>query len=386
MRFAKIFLSTLLLVGTLALSNPSPAQVAIGISVRIGPPLLPVYEQPLCPGEGYIWIPGYWAYGDDGYFWVPGTWVLPPEEGLLWTPGYWAWVDDSYVWYGGYWGPTVGFYGGINYGFGYPGVGFYGGYWRGGNYYYNRNVTNVNETIVHNTYNTTVVNNHTTINRVSFNGGPSGTAARPTSAEQTAMHQHHAAMTSDQQQHQRAASSNRALFASVNHGRPDVAATARPGDFSNRNAAPTLRKENENRPVDNRNGNRRDNRNEGNRPVVAQPPPNVRNREDRPPSANNPNPALMEKQQREQDRLRQQQDNERRKMDQKQAQEHQKLERHNTDVQRRQDLEQRHQQQAQQLQQKHQQQDQKLQQRQQQESQRQQSKPAKPDHPPHDRQ
>jgi len=49
---------------------------------------------------------------------------------LLWTPGYWAWQNDAYVWYAGYWGPTVGFYGGIDYGFGYPGSGFYGGYWR----------------------------------------------------------------------------------------------------------------------------------------------------------------------------------------------------------------------------------------------------------------
>jgi len=44
-------------------------------SVSFGPPALPVYEQPLCPGEGYIWTPGYWAWSDDegDYYWVPGT-------------------------------------------------------------------------------------------------------------------------------------------------------------------------------------------------------------------------------------------------------------------------------------------------------------------------
>ena len=31
----------------------------------------------------------------------------------------------------GYWGPHVGYYGGVNYGFGYMGVGFAGGAWRG---------------------------------------------------------------------------------------------------------------------------------------------------------------------------------------------------------------------------------------------------------------
>ncbi len=224
MRFAKLICSLFLILGTLTLPAQSQAQVAVGISVRIGPPVLPLYEQPICPGDGYIWIPGYWAYGDDGYYWVPGTWVLPPEVGLLWTPGYWAWQDGFYAWYAGYWGPAVGFYGGINYGFGYPGTGFYGGYWSSGRYFYNRSVTNVNVTVVHNTYNTTVVNNNTTVNRVSFNGGSGGATARPTSVELAAAREHHIAMTTEQVQHQSAASSERALRASVNHGRPDVAA------------------------------------------------------------------------------------------------------------------------------------------------------------------
>ncbi len=67
----------LLLVIPAALSTTSSAQIAVGISVRIAPPALPVYEQPLCPGPGYLWTPGYWAWDDDaGYYWVPGTWVV----------------------------------------------------------------------------------------------------------------------------------------------------------------------------------------------------------------------------------------------------------------------------------------------------------------------
>ncbi len=216
MRIARLICSLLLIVGLLAIPVQSRAQVAVGISVRIGPPVLPVYVQPICPGPGYIWVPGYWAYGPDGYFWVPGTWVFPPEVGLLWTPGYWGWEDGFYAWYPGYWGPEVGFYGGINYGFGYTGVGFFGGYWRGGTYYYNRSVTNVDVTVVRNTYNTTVVNNTTTINRVSFHGGAGGTTVRPTSREMAAARGHHIPMTSEQTQHQQAASSNRTLLSSVN--------------------------------------------------------------------------------------------------------------------------------------------------------------------------
>jgi len=98
------------------------AQVSIGFSVNIEPPPLPVYDQPIIPGPGYLWAPGYWAWNPDidDYYWVPGTWVLPPEPNLLWTPGYWAWNDSgAYVFNDGYWGPEVGFYGGVNYGFGY---------------------------------------------------------------------------------------------------------------------------------------------------------------------------------------------------------------------------------------------------------------------------
>jgi len=381
MRIARFMCSLLLAVGLLTIPVQSHAQVAVGISVRIGPPVLPVYVQPFCPGPGYIWVPGYWAYGPDGYFWVPGTWVFPPEVGLLWTPGYWAFDDGFYAWYPGYWGPVVGYYGGINYGFGYTGAGFFGGYWRGGTFFYNRSVTNVDVTVVRNTYNTTVINNN--VNRVSFNGGPVGTTVRPTSQELSAARQHHVSMTSDQTQHQQAASTNRSLLASVNHGRPDVAATPRPGQFSGRGAVESGRPANPNRPIENP---RETNRRETNRP--GNPPANNNGRifEDRPPSSrpsNAPrvNPGLEQKQQREVEKLRQQQDVERQKVQQRHVQEQQKLGRQRVD-QRQQEQVQRHQQQQlEQLQQKHAQQSQKLQERQQKEVQKQQNKEPKGDRP-----
>jgi hypothetical protein len=113
---------------TLAMSAGALAQFRV--SITIAPPALPVYEQPVCPGDGYIWTPGYWYWDDDAsdYFWVPGTWVMAPEVGFLWTPGWWGWGDGAFIFHEGYWGPEVGFYGGINYGFGYFGVGFAGGH------------------------------------------------------------------------------------------------------------------------------------------------------------------------------------------------------------------------------------------------------------------
>lgn len=225
----------LLAVVILSFSAASFSQIAVGLSVRIGPPPLPVYAQPLCPGPGYFWTPGYWGWNDDGgYYWVPGTWVVAPV-GMLWTPGYWGWGGGLYAWHAGYWGPHIGFYGGINYGFGYTGVGFVGGEWRGGAFYYNRYVTNVSVSSVTHVYNRTVVANNTT---TSFNGGEGGVAARPTAQEESAAHEPHTAPLAEQTQHEHLASQNRQNFASENRGRPAVAATAKAGDFSGRSAVP----------------------------------------------------------------------------------------------------------------------------------------------------
>lgn len=157
--------------------------MGIGVNVSFAPPPLPVYTQPPCPSPGFIWIPGYWAYAADNedYYWLPGTWVLAPSPGLLWTPGYWAEVDGGYAWNEGYWGPQVGFYGGIDYGFGYFGVGFAGGYWRGNNFFYNRSVTNVSNVNITNVYNRTANNTFYGI-RASFNG-VDGVAAAPTQGD-----------------------------------------------------------------------------------------------------------------------------------------------------------------------------------------------------------
>jgi hypothetical protein len=215
------------LVAMVAISSTASAQVVV--SVRIAPPVLPIYTQPICPGDGYIWTPGYWAYSDDGgYYWVPGTWVEAPEVGLLWTPGYWGWADGLYAWNAGYWGPQVGFYGGIDYGFGYIGIGYAGGYWNGGQFFYNSQVNNVNVSIVHNVYQKTVVEH---VNHVSFNGGKGGISARPTAEQEAFAHEHHVAPSAVQVQHEAAARADHNQFASVNHGHPVVAATARPGEF-----------------------------------------------------------------------------------------------------------------------------------------------------------
>ena len=134
-------------------------------------------------------------------------------------------LDAGILGHAGYWGPHVGFYGGINYGYGYGGVGFIGGRWGGDHFVYNTAVVNVNTTVVHNTYvdrtvinDTTVVNNHYAFN------GEGGVTAHATPAEESAAHEQHFQPTSNQLSHEQTARADRNQLASVNNGHPGNAA------------------------------------------------------------------------------------------------------------------------------------------------------------------
>jgi WXXGXW repeat (2 copies) len=231
MQHVRLCLMRLFALALMLSPSAAFAQVVVGVSITVAPPVLPVYVQPPIPAPGYIWTPGYWAYGPDGYFWVPGTWVEPPAVGLLWTPGYWGWRDGFYAWNAGYWGPRVGYYGGVNYGFGYVGVGYAGGYWNGGVFAYNRVVNNFGSVTINNTYNKTVINN-VNVTRVSYNGGAGGTTAKPTPQELAAAKDPHTPATATQTQHQQTAGTDRSMLASVNNGKPAVAATSHVGQFT----------------------------------------------------------------------------------------------------------------------------------------------------------
>jgi hypothetical protein len=226
----RLFSGAVALFAVLYLTIAAQAQV-ICVSNNVPPPELPVYDQPAIPAPGYIWTPGYWGGSASGYFWVPGTWVEPPAVGLLWTPGYWGWHDGIYTWSAGYWGPHVGFYGGINYGFGYAGGGYEGGHWDNGVFAYNRTVNNFGSVHITNVYEKTVVVNETNV-RVSFNGGSGGITTRATPEQEAAAHEQHVAADQAQLQHERTASTDKSLLASENHGHPAIAATSKPGEFS----------------------------------------------------------------------------------------------------------------------------------------------------------
>ncbi|MGH8161796.1 MAG: hypothetical protein ACRESR_06585 [Gammaproteobacteria bacterium] len=286
-------ITAFMLAGALALplamlpAHSASAGVRIGISVGFGPPPLPWYPQPICPGYGYYWVPGYWAWGPPyGYFWVPGAWVWPPVIGFVWTPGFWGWRGGYWRWHRGYWGRHVGFYGDIAYGHGYNGHGYHGGYWRNGHFHYNRAVTNLAPSLLHgrNVYNRPVAHPAHHGQRVSYNGGENGINLQPTAHQRRELHAHHFAPTHIQTLNLADARQNPAMRLANNHGRPVLAIhkpigpSITPRDSNSTNLAPEHNKR-AHHPVFNDPGARRINRlgSRHERPSPSKPnPPAVR--------------------------------------------------------------------------------------------------------------
>jgi hypothetical protein len=311
-------------VGFLFLSTAALAQV--GLSVTIAPPELQIDEQTICPGDGYIWTPGYWAWDGD-YYWVPGEWIMPPEIGFLWTPGYWGRGGEGFLFNEGYWGPSVGFYGGIDYGYGYFGHGYEGGRWTNGRFFYNTTLNRVNFNINHNFYNARVDER---VNRVSYNGGNGGIDVRATAQESGAARDRHVAPVAAQRQYvQTARSAPQQRFSAPRSAAPAAAPVraARPAAPLHASDLPAL---------------------------------------SYPAAPNTGNPKLDQKYQRQQQQLITTQTQDRMKLAQRQTSEHQQLAKQPAAAAAKApQLEQLHQQQTQQLQQKHTQQTQQMQQRQQ---------------------
>jgi Domain of unknown function (DUF4124)/WXXGXW repeat (2 copies) len=128
-------------------SVPSAAVTSVA-----APPPLPEEDQPSLSEDGSLWTPGYWYWRDQGYVWIPGVWARPPRVGVLWTPAYWSRAGTVFVFHPGQWGSTIGFYGGVNYGYGYFGNGYTGGHWIGNSFAYNSAVNHLDAAVAHHIY------------------------------------------------------------------------------------------------------------------------------------------------------------------------------------------------------------------------------------------
>jgi len=86
-------------------ARPSP------VFAKSAPPAAQAESQPQSPGDGYVWIKGYWEWNvtTETWIWIEGTWEQKPEDGVAWTeptyednngdwmftPGYWKKLNRS---------------------------------------------------------------------------------------------------------------------------------------------------------------------------------------------------------------------------------------------------------------------------------------------------
>jgi hypothetical protein len=312
-------------------------------------------------------VSGHGDDNDQDYYWVPGSWVQAPEAGLLWTPAWWGRENGAFIFHDGFWAPEVGWYGGINYGFGYFGHGFYGGHWDHDRFFYNTAVVHVNETVIRNVYvDKTVIRNETIVeNHVSYNGGEGGITARPTAQEVHVAQGRHLPPVQAQEQRRQLARSNPEMRASTNLGRPPIAATARPTEFKGSGVIAARQAGAPYHPSANRGANRPS----GNMPLrpasgsESAAPTHAREVQPHeptpPPEDSNADRKYNEQQQKQIEK----QNQEHQKLLQQQEKEDRRAEQQKWNDQKKDQMEQRHQQQTQQMEQHHQQQQERMQSR-----------------------
>ena len=61
-----------------------------------------VYERPLSPGDGYIWLDGDWYWSGGRYQWRAGHWDRP-RTGRNWSAGHWQSAGHGWKWQRGHW-------------------------------------------------------------------------------------------------------------------------------------------------------------------------------------------------------------------------------------------------------------------------------------------
>jgi hypothetical protein len=90
-------------------------QGVIGNGVGVGEPTTeyvsgmppdPLYEQePPSPGDGEVWIDGYWHWNGEEWVWVGGRWEQE-QEGYVYVEPYYNYIGGAYLYTPGYWRST----------------------------------------------------------------------------------------------------------------------------------------------------------------------------------------------------------------------------------------------------------------------------------------
>jgi hypothetical protein len=67
------------------------------------PPPVRVEARGVPPGEGFVWVDGFWAVRGGAYTWEPGRWTRPPRARAAWVPGRWESRGGRYIYREGRW-------------------------------------------------------------------------------------------------------------------------------------------------------------------------------------------------------------------------------------------------------------------------------------------
>ncbi len=94
-QIGKILTTLILACGLLAACDSAMYTVAVR-------PSDPIYERPVSPGDGYIWIDGDWVWEGGRYNWHNGYWSRPRGT-RVWVSGGWESRGGGYAWRRGHW-------------------------------------------------------------------------------------------------------------------------------------------------------------------------------------------------------------------------------------------------------------------------------------------
>ena len=95
-----VLVGSVLLLG--AFSLPASARVDVGINIGVPPPPAQVEVVPVAR-PGYVWAPGYWAWGPGGqHVWVGGRYIVE-RPGYVWVGERWDRRGEFHHFEPGHW-------------------------------------------------------------------------------------------------------------------------------------------------------------------------------------------------------------------------------------------------------------------------------------------
>jgi hypothetical protein len=97
----KLLRAVVFSLSTAVLAVPAFGQIHVYIGAP--PPPVRIEVRPPMPGDGFIWVDGYW--GNDGYRyrWVRGHWDRPPYGDGYWTGPHYVREHDGWRMEQGHW-------------------------------------------------------------------------------------------------------------------------------------------------------------------------------------------------------------------------------------------------------------------------------------------